>query len=124
MRKQRNKRYKEDIEYRISCCLRARLLSAVKQENKGGSAIEELGCSIAKFKLYLEDQFYLCSKTGEKMSWDNHTQEGWHIDHVIPLASFDLTNPEDVKKACHYTNLQPLWAYENRSKGDKIDYKN
>ena len=50
------------------------------------------------------------------MTWDNHGE--WHIDHIIPLAS--ATTKEEIKKLCHYTNLQPLLAEENLSKGDKI----
>lgn len=52
------------------------------------------------------------------MSWDNHSVFGWHVDHIVPLNS---ANTEDeLYKLCHYTNLQPLWASENISKGDKI----
>ena len=53
------------------------------------------------------------------MSWQNHGE--WHIDHIRPLASFDLTDPEERMKAGHYTNLQPLWAKDNLSKGCKYD---
>ena len=53
------------------------------------------------------------------MSWDNRGQFGWHIDHVIPLNKFDLTNANEFKTACHYTNLQPLWWQANLSKGRK-----
>ena len=45
-----------------------------------------------------------------------------HIDHMMPLASFDLTKPEEQRKACHYTNLQPMLPSENISKGSKIIY--
>jgi hypothetical protein len=44
----------------------------------------------------------------------------WHIDHIRPLASFDLTDPKQQRQAFHYTNLQSLWAKENLSKGKKI----
>lgn len=43
-------------------------------------------------------------------------------DHVRPLSSFNLENDDDIKKACHYTNLQPLWAVDNIKKGNKINY--
>lgn len=52
------------------------------------------------------------------MSWENHGSI-WHIDHIRPLASFDLTNKEDVKIACNYKNLQPLFKEENIRKSDK-----
>jgi desulfoferrodoxin (superoxide reductase-like protein) len=37
-----------------------------------------------------------------------------------PLASFDLTDRKQLLEACHYTNLQPLWAIDNFIKNDKI----
>jgi len=52
------------------------------------------------------------------MNWKNHGKFGWHIDHIIPLSS--AKTDEEVFKLCHYKNLQPLWAFENLSKGDKI----
>ena len=44
----------------------------------------------------------------------------WHVDHIIPCASFDFSDPKQQKKCFHYTNLQPLWATDNFSKGAKI----
>jgi hypothetical protein len=73
-----------------------------------------LGCNISEAKEHLEKQFK------EGMIWENHGTHGWHIDHIIPCASFDLTYPEQQKKCFHYTNLQPLWAKENMSKGSNI----
>ena len=61
------------------------------------------------------------------MTWDNHGNgwygngmNQWHIDHIIPCASFDLSKEEEQYRCFHYTNLQPLWAYDNLSKGNKI----
>ena len=52
------------------------------------------------------------------MSWDNYGE--WHIDHIMPLSTFDLTNPDQLKEACKYTNLQPLWAEDNLHKSSKL----
>ena len=60
---------------------------------------------------------YFESKFIAGMSWDNYGK--WHIDHIVPLSSFNLLDPEQVKVACHYTNLQPLWAKDNLKKGSK-----
>ena len=51
------------------------------------------------------------------MTWENHTPTGWHVDHIIPCAAFDLSKPEEQRKCFHYTNLQPLWAIDNIRKG-------
>ena len=77
--------------------------------------IQELvGCSMDQLKEHLERQFT------EGMTWDNYGFYGWHIDHIIPCVSFDLTDIEQQKKCFHYTNLQPLWAKDNLSKGSRV----
>ena len=113
-RKYRKNRYDTDIEFKLSLVLRVRIRSAIKTNQKTGSAIDDLGCSVDELKIYLENQFQ------EGMSWDNWKYDGWHIDHIKPLSKFDLTDPVQFKKAVHYTNLKPLWAYDNFSKGNKI----
>jgi len=52
------------------------------------------------------------------MSFSNYGK--WHIDHIIPCARFDLRKPNEQKKCFNYKNLQPLWAFDNLSKNDKI----
>lgn len=106
---------KNNINYKISKSLRGRLRSAIKTNAKLGSAVKDLGCSIEEFKIYLESKFQ------HGMTWENWSIDGWHIDHILPLSSFDLTDPEQFKTAVHYTNLQPLWAKDNLSKNK---YKN
>ena len=66
--------------------------------------MQRLGCDIKTFVTYLESQF------NSGMSWEHYGWDGWHLDHVIALAAFDLTKREQRRKAFHYTNYQPLWA--------------
>lgn len=93
--------------------MRSRLNKAIKGNFKSGSAVRDLGCSVEYLKAYLEGQF----EPG--MSWKNWSLKGWHIDHIRPLSSFDLTDREQFLQAIHYTNLQPMWAEENLKKGKK-----
>jgi hypothetical protein len=114
--KYRNNRERTDIQYKLACRLRTRLGDAIRNNQKSGSAVRDLGCSIADLKQYLETKFQY------GMTWENYGFGGWHIDHIRPLASFDLTDRKQFLEACHYTNLQPLWATDNFKKGSKISY--
>jgi hypothetical protein len=88
---------------------------AIKGNAKRGSAVRDLGCSIPEFIGYIADKFQ------KGMSWDNHGE--WHLDHIKPLASFDLEDLKQFKQAVHYTNYQPLWAFDNLSKGAKYNVR-
>lgn len=109
---QRNKR-SSDITYKIKVNLRSRLYQAIRNQYKSGSAIADLGCTVEAFKSHIETLF----KPG--MTWDNWGIHTWHLDHKKSLHSFDLNDPVEFRKACHYTNLQPLWAKDNISKSNK-----
>lgn len=109
-----SRRYRDDVQRRMACVLRSRLSHAVKRSIKSGSAVRDLGCSMDEFIKYIESKFL------DGMSWSNYGHKTWHIDHVVPLSSFDLADPDQLKKACHYTNLQPMWAADNLSKGSKL----
>lgn len=98
---QKINRYATDIQYKLSCSLRRRLLRSIKGNFKSGSAVRDLGCSIEEYKIYLESKFYSC------ISWNNYGKM-WQIDHIIPLSKFNLSNRSQFLKACHYTNTQPL----------------
>ena len=98
-----------DPQWRVKKALRARLGSAIKRKQKSGSAISDLGCSVE----YLMS--YLAGKFGPEMSWDNWPSV-WQIDHIMPLASFDLTDRTQFLAACHYTNLQPLTISDHKQK--------
>lgn len=104
---------KNDLQYRLASYLRRRLRISIKKQVKVGSAVRDLGCLMKELIVYLENQFQ------EGMTWDNWGMCGWHVDHIKPLASFDLSDPVQLREACHYTNLQPLWAKDNLAKGDR-----
>lgn len=109
-------RIKTDLQFKLTKLLRTRLAIAIKNNQKVGSAVRDLGCSVDFLKQYLESKFL------PGMSWSNHGfgTYKWHIDHIIPLDSFDLTDRKQLLNACHYTNLQPLWQEDNLRKGSKI----
>jgi hypothetical protein len=107
-------RRKNDIQFRLQTNLRSRLRRAIKINQKAGSAIKDLGCTIPELKTYIENQFQ------PGMTWDNYGRSGWHIDHRLALANFDLTDKNQFLRACNYTNLQPMWAMENIRKSNKL----
>jgi len=108
------KRRSIDTEFRLIQNIRAVTGSALKNNAKTGHTVELLGCSIRDLCSHLERQFT------PGMTWDNYGRNGWHIDHIIPLSYFDLSDPDQQKRAWHYTNLQPLWAIDNIIKSNKI----
>jgi hypothetical protein len=99
-----------DPVFRLANTLRSRLRTALRQRSKTGSAVRDLGCSIEELWSKLESQFQI------GMTRDNHSTV-WEIDHIRPLASFDLSDPEQLKLAVHFSNLQPMFCKENKSKG-------
>ena len=105
-----NLKYKNDLQFKLKVSLRNRISRALKRGQKNGSAVRDLGCSVDELKTHLESKFL------PGMTWDNWKPDGWHIDHVVALYSFDLTDRKQFLKACHYTNLQPLWAKDNSRK--------
>lgn len=109
----RNK-YATNLQFKIECILRARLLVALKGKQKSDRTLNLIGCTIPELKIYIEKQF----KNG--MTWENWKYKGWHIDHVKPISKFDLSDEKEILKACHYTNLQPMWSLDNHRKGNKL----
>lgn len=104
-----------DIQFKLVDRLRHRLRHAIKRGQKGGSAVRDLGCSIPFFVKYIESQFTA------GMTWANWGRgiAKWHLDHKRALSTFDLTDRAQFLIACHYTNLQPLWAKANIAKGKR-----
>lgn len=113
-RKYLRENYYTNVPFRLRRLLRRSLYGYLKQgSTRSVSAVRHLGCSVQELKFYLESKFQV------GMSWKNWGINGWHIDHIRPLSSFDFSNGEEARLACHYTNLQPLWAKDNLTKSDK-----
>jgi hypothetical protein len=107
-------RKKTDPAFKLIKNLRRRLNRFINFTyiTKRSTTITLVGCSPKELKLFLENKFT------DNMSWENYGE--WHIDHIIPLSS--AKTEEDLYKLSHYTNLQPLWAKDNLSKSNKLDY--
>jgi hypothetical protein len=78
-----------------------------KKEN---STLEILGYSADDLKKHIESLFLV------GMSWNNWGY--WHIDHKYPVSKFNKETPMSIVNSLY--NLQPLWASDNLSKGNKI----
>jgi len=112
MKRWTKNRLKVDPAYKLLCNLRRRLGHAVKGNTKSASTMKLIGCTMEFLQAHLENQFT------EGMTWDN--QGEWHVDHIMPCASFDLSKEENQRECFNYKNLQPLWAEDNLKKSSKI----
>ena len=107
----KTRKRKNDINFRLLANLRTRIWYALKYNQKNTFTIKLIGCSIFELKQYLKSKFQV------EMTFDNYGK--WHIDHIKPCSSFDLSKESEQKKCFHYTNLQPLWAKDNLKKYNK-----
>jgi uncharacterized OB-fold protein len=108
-------RLKTDVNFHLAFVLRKRIYNVQKRGSRAGSSVRDLGCTIEELRKYLE------SKWLPGMNWDNYGGvHGWQIDHIYPLSKLNLADRKEFLKANHYTNLQPLWARDNRRKLNKI----
>lgn len=103
------KRWSTDEQFRLALQGRNSVNTSLRVNTDPNRLIVRVGCTLGELKTHLSNQF----KDG--MSWSNWGK--WHIDHKKPLYYFDLTVPEELAKAFHWSNLQPLWAAENLAKG-------
>jgi hypothetical protein len=108
---QRKARYNNNPAVRVANSMRCRIYNTIVKGYKSATTFELIGCDADQLVSHIEKQFT------EGMSWDNYGE--WHIDHIKPICSFDILNPTEQLKCYHYTNLQPLWAHDNLSKGGK-----
>ena len=103
------KRMKADPSYKLVHTLRRRVSLVLLGIKKSAATMDLVGCTVEFAKLHIESKFL------PGMTWDNHGE--WHVDHKRPCASFDLADPAQQRECFHYSNLQPLWARDNCSKG-------
>jgi hypothetical protein len=102
-------RRKVDPAYRLTCNLRGRMYRVLHGKHKAGSAIRDLGCTPEQLKQHLEEQFT------PEMSWENYGVV-WEVDHILPLANYQLEDRGTYRRLAHHTNLQPLLLADNRRK--------
>ena len=111
------RRLVRDTAYKVMCRLSSRIRDALRRKGvvKSSTSLKYLGCSTAHLREHLGSRF-----TGG-MSWSNYGVLGWHVDHIIPCAAFDLAR-EDHQMICfNYRNLRPLWWRDNVDKCDSVD---
>ena len=106
-------RLEQDPQYRLRHWLRGRLRDQLRRYGlpKAGSFVGDLGCTLSDLVNYIQS---LPSWDGD-WTW-NDLGQLWQLDHILPLASFDLTDPEQFRRAAHYTNLQPLSVEDHKIK--------
>ncbi len=116
MSKYNRDRERIDIEYKLGRRIRSRVGNVLRRhkEFKSNSSIECLGCSVTEFQTYIQNQFR------DGMTWDNYGSY-WHLDHILPLANYQLSDTGTFKRLTHYTNYQPLLVSENLNKMNKED---
>lgn len=109
-----NRRSKDPM-FRLIKGIRSRICG-ILAGNKDAGALDLIGCSPEQLKAHLQDQF------SKGMSWNNYGTY-WHADHIIPIAWFDLSDPNQQRWAFHYSNMQPLTKSENLRKSDRIAWR-
>ena len=100
---------KDDPIFKIKKNLRRRVHHALNSIKKADTTFELIGCTPNEFKMHIESQFT------EGMTWDNYGRDTWHIDHITPCYSYDLSEESQQRECFHYTNQRPLWAIDNLS---------
>jgi 5-methylcytosine-specific restriction endonuclease McrA len=107
-------RYKQNPSWRLTRVMRAGMWKSLKGVKGSGRWFDLLDYTVDELRAHIERQFL------KGMSWGNFGE--WHVDHIVPLSSFSFTGPHDpeFKRAWALSNLRPLWAAENMSKGGKV----
>jgi len=111
----KRKKRQTDPMYRLRDII-SRGISKSLKGNKNGLHWEDLvGYTLGELREHLEAQFQ------DSMTWETYGLYGWHIDHIKPISAFEFMHVGDpeFKECWALSNLQPLWAKDNLSKGMK-----
>jgi hypothetical protein len=92
-----------------------RMTKAMPQGMRAASTMTLLMCTKEELTVHLEERFT------DGMSWDNYGKKDgmWQVDHIIPIAAFDLSDAQQQRMCFWYLNLQPLLKLDNLLKGDE-----
>lgn len=112
----RREKYHNDTVCKLTILIRTRINRAVKTQSKSAHTLELLGCTGQECMEYLKKLFW------PGMTRENMGRNGWVIDHIKPVDAFDKNNPNWQFECFHYTNLQPLWWADNRTKSNRLDW--
>jgi hypothetical protein len=113
--------FERNPQAKLHSRLNTRISQALRREGvaKGGTTADLLGSSVAELKAHLEANF------DDQMSWENYGRGAgsWHVDHIRPCASFNLSDEEQQKTAFNWRNLLPMWSEKNIAKADRYDHE-
>ena len=109
IRNHERNRYQTDVNFKLRKICRNRIRKALKGATKSAATMELIGCTIDELRRHMESKFE------PWMNWENHGL--WDVEHIKAMSKFDLTDPEQQRACCHWSNLQPMEHIENLKKG-------
>lgn len=103
------------VQYRIKQNFSSRIAFHINKGGRSTSWLLETRCgyTVAELMQHLERQFL------PGMTWENYGRSGWHVDHIVPVDDFDLTNPAEFSACWSLGNLRPTWGKDNVTKSNK-----
>ena len=106
--KQHRERRHTDPQYNWACKLTSSLKNSLRDENSK-ALLKITKMPLRMFKCWLSKNFQ------PGMTWENHGSV-WHMDHVVPISWFDLTDRKQRKICYHWSNTRPYPALKNQSR--------
>ena len=108
----------KDPTFKYRANISARISNAMSRNKlyKPAETEKLLGATWPEFRKWIDSQLT------DGMTPENYGK--WHLDHVRPCASFDLSDEDQCYVAFNWRNYQPLWSTENISKNDDYEPHN